>query len=256
MPRSLSNPNISTYHEALNLLLSGTHPNLPITKGGGKYTQASLAYLCGYFGLEYGKSVQDIFAQVSLQYNLPDEFIRWVRVIQQNEKGVNAPGYDLQECVSGVMAYIPEQINQGLEGEVEYEFDFDGTELSDAPVEVSEVDKTYEEMAAENPYAARFVEAILASCPPPKTNRETPPLSSDEVDILTGLRGLGAFDSTPPRLSELADLLKPSGFFTHDVDDAIERLVGKGLVQVEYGVYDPLISIPEGWAWISDCLPG
>ena len=93
MPRSKCRPNVSTYHEAVNFLLNVIDPglDLPLTKKEDKFTAKSLCYLAGMFGLCIDAKIQDIYETMQNTYNVPDEFITWVRVMQQELLGVTVP---------------------------------------------------------------------------------------------------------------------------------------------------------------------
>jgi len=93
MPRSKVRPNVSTYHEAVNFIISAIDAGLelPLTKKQDKFATKSLCYLAGMFGLEIDTKIQEIYATIQATYNVPVEFITWVRVMQQELLGVTVP---------------------------------------------------------------------------------------------------------------------------------------------------------------------
>jgi len=93
MPRSKCRPNVSTYHEAVSFLLTAIDPglDLPLTKNQDKFAAKSLCYLAGVFGLCIDAKIQYIYETMQNTYNVPDEFITWVRVLQQATLGVTVP---------------------------------------------------------------------------------------------------------------------------------------------------------------------
>jgi len=93
MPRSKVRPNVSTYHEAVNLILYAISPELqlPLTKKEDKYAAKSLCYLAGVFGLNINAKIQEIYTTVQKTYSVPVDFLTWVRVMQQYNLGVSFP---------------------------------------------------------------------------------------------------------------------------------------------------------------------
>jgi hypothetical protein len=93
MPRSKCRPNVSTYHEAVSFLLTAIDPglSLPLTKKEDKFTAKSLCYLAGMLGLCIDAKIQEIYETMQITYHAPDEFVTWVRVMQQECLGVKVP---------------------------------------------------------------------------------------------------------------------------------------------------------------------
>ena len=93
MPRSKVRPNVSTYHEAVNLVLFAINPDLqlPLTKKEDKYATKSLCYLAGMLGLNIEAKIQEIYATLQNTYTIPVEFLTWVRAMQQHNSGVAVP---------------------------------------------------------------------------------------------------------------------------------------------------------------------
>jgi hypothetical protein len=93
MPRSKVRPNVSTYHEAVNLVLFAINPDLqlPLTKKEDKYAAKSLCYLAGMLGLDINTKIQEIYATLQNTYTIPVEFLTWVRAMQQYNLGVTVP---------------------------------------------------------------------------------------------------------------------------------------------------------------------
>jgi hypothetical protein len=93
MPRSKVRPNVSTYHEAVNLVLFAINPDLqlPLTKKEDKYAAKSLCYLAGMLGLDINAKIQEIYATMQVTYSIPVEFLTWVRAMQQYNLGVIVP---------------------------------------------------------------------------------------------------------------------------------------------------------------------
>jgi hypothetical protein len=93
MPRSKVRPNVSTYHEAVNLVLFAINPDLqlPLTKKEDKYAAKSLCYLAGMLGLDINAKIQKIYATLQNTYAIPVEFLTWVRAMQQYNLGVTVP---------------------------------------------------------------------------------------------------------------------------------------------------------------------
>jgi len=93
MPRSKVRPNVSTYHESINLILFAINPDLqlPLTKKEDKYAAKSLCYLAGMLGLNINAKVQEIYATLQVTYSIPVEFLTWVRAMQQYNLGVTVP---------------------------------------------------------------------------------------------------------------------------------------------------------------------
>jgi len=187
MPRSKVRPNVSTYHEAIYLILGaeGTSPGLPLTKTEDKFTTKSVAYLAGRFGLPITAKIQEIYAAVAVVFGLPDNFITMVRVMQQGLKGIEIPqSYGTFE--ENVLQ-VREVTDRIREWEAEYQYpcedEDDGTctnneawedtpelESDDTPVECAPEGQTYEdrrreyeELAAANPLAAAFARMIINS---------------------------------------------------------------------------------------------
>lgn len=177
MPRSKVRPNVSTYHEAIYLILEaeGTSLGLPLTKAEDKFTTKSVAYLAGRFGLPITAKIQDIYASVAVVFGLPGNFITMVRVMQQGLKGIEIPsrygtfeGNVLQ--VREVTDRFRAEEDDGTYTDNEAWEDIPEVESDDSPVECTFAGlplgdrlREYEELAAANPLAAAFARMIINS---------------------------------------------------------------------------------------------
>lgn len=185
MPRSKVRPNISTYHEAIFMVLEadGSFPGVPLTKAEDKFTTKGIAYLAGRFGLPITTTIQDLYKEVVATYGLPDGFLTQVRSMQQLYKGVEIPASygTLEENVLAVTK-ITDHIREVVSGYEDDDFVIDeevyGGDLGqltedDAPADDPESAafdeaarrKAYEELAAANPLAAAFARMIVNSPP-------------------------------------------------------------------------------------------
>jgi hypothetical protein len=182
MPRSKVRPNVSTYHEAVNLILVTLGvDDLPITKKGDKFTTAALRYIAGYLELGFKATIQDIWAELKVSYHIPDQFLTSVRVMQQNEAGISTPAcygtsQDAANFLTRVIKRIETTVGSGDGGESE--------ELEPGNISPEQVDQeythpeehhpedsvpeeshpepqpTFAELAAANPLAVAFLRAL------------------------------------------------------------------------------------------------
>lgn len=195
MPRSKCRPNVSTYHEAVNMILEGVDPDLqlPITKKGDKFTTKSLCYLAGMLGLKIDAKIQEIYATLQATYNVPQEFIAWIRVMQQYNLGVAVPASygTFQENVQKVLTFhntLRSAAVTDTDDETDRTKYRDGEEIADqvTPEELTLRDtieewvvgeeeedgtvpvkpkKDWDTLAAENPLAAQFVKSLMSTPP-------------------------------------------------------------------------------------------
>lgn len=212
MPRSKVRPNVSTYHEAIFMVLEsdGSFPGLPLTKNEDKFTAKGVTYLAGRFNLPITAKIQDVYQEVASVYGLPDNFLTMVRAMQQTSQGVEIPasygtlhdnalavtqitdrirasvlGYDdddfvTDEEVYGEFAEEDEDDQQPTEG---------GTPHDDpeaAAFDEAARQKRYDELAAANPLAAAFARMIMAS----------PDIEEDDDDWGNG--GTWDYPGSPP----------------------------------------------------------
>lgn len=181
MPRSKVRPNISTYHEAIFMVLEadGSFPGVPLTKAEDKFTTKGIAYLAGRFGLPITTTIQDLYKEVVATYGLPDGFLTRIRAMQQLYKGVEIPAsYGTLEDNVLAVTKITDHIREVVSGyedddfvidEEVYRGDLGQLTEDDAPADDPESAafdeaarrKAYEELAAANPLAAAFARMIV-----------------------------------------------------------------------------------------------
>lgn len=208
MPRSKVRPNISTYHEAIFMVLEadGSFPGVPLTKAEDKFTTKGIAYLAGRFGLPITTTIQDLYKEVVATYGLPDGFLTRIRAMQQLYKGVEIPAsYGTLEDNVLAVTKITDHIREVVSGYEDDDFVIDeevyGGDLGqltedDAPADDPESAafdeaarrKAYEELAAANPLAAAFARMIVNS--PHDEYEEYEELDEDGVPY-TLFRGWG-----------------------------------------------------------------
>jgi hypothetical protein len=198
MPRSKVRPNVSTYHEAVNLVLFAINPDLqlPLTKKEDKYAAKSLCYLAGMLGLDINAKIQEIYATLQVSYSIPVEFLTWVRAMQQYNLGVTVPtSYGtFEENVAKVVTFqnsikddgIPDHYLDEEEFLEDDEFYAENTRLLESareevvdpmtPDDITLIEDTeagemvpvkpkkdWDTLAAENPLAAQFVKSLMST---------------------------------------------------------------------------------------------
>ena len=202
MPRSKARPIISTYHEAVSFIISAVDDSLelPLTKNQDKFTANSLCYLAGMFGLDINAKIQEIDDHIQVTYNVPVEFITWVRVMQQETRGVEVPKFygpfsDNWAKVEQVLEEIKKtdrrdhwQDHDRYQDEVNCNFDIEDNLLEEEELDqanyrleaitpddmadqVSNViaatvithKPDWDTLAAANPLAAQFVQSLMST---------------------------------------------------------------------------------------------
>lgn len=180
MPRSKVKPTVSTYHEAVNLIISTISPkistSLPLTKKGDKFTSKGLVYLSGMFDLPINSKIQDIYTTIVDIYSIPPDFITWVRVMQQTENGNSVPkiysdfrGLNAQvfEVLADLWTESMSDVVDGCEPEREVGYDSKPDSVTDQVSDVVAESVTnpkpdWDTLAAANPLAAQFVQSLMA----------------------------------------------------------------------------------------------
>ncbi len=203
MPRSKVRPNVSTYHEAVNFIINAIDGGLqlPLTKKQDKFSAKSLCYLAGMFGLDINAKIQEIYDHIQVTYNVPVEFITWVRVMQQETLGVEVPKFygplaDNWAKVAQVLEEIKNtdqrdhwQDHDRYQDEVNCNFDIEDELLEDEELDqahyrleamtpddeysdqmsnvvvetVTNPRPSWDELAQKNPLAAAFVKSLMTT---------------------------------------------------------------------------------------------
>lgn len=178
MPRSKVRPNVSTYHEAIFMVLEadGSFPGVPLTKSEDKFTAKGVTYLAGRFGLSITAKIQDLYKEVVVIYGLPGNFLTMVRAMQQLYQGVEIPAsygtlreniFAVQDITNNIRQMVSRYEDDDCVDEddvIEGELDQPTEEDPEAAAyEEAARRKAYEELAAANPLAAAFARMIINS---------------------------------------------------------------------------------------------
>lgn len=116
MPRSVVRPNQSNKHMAVLLTIRAMGMVEIIPTKTNKIPAAALQYLAGYFSLPFTAKprIDDLISAL----NIPTQFIRNIRIIEQYHEGKDVPAkYSYEDALAGYRAWI-EQVREGVRDDV------------------------------------------------------------------------------------------------------------------------------------------
>jgi hypothetical protein len=209
MPRSIVRPTVGTYHAALYYLLPALR-ELPTTKSGDKFIKSVITYAAGLVDMPYGSTVQEIYGHLSNLYDLPSEFLTWIRVKEQYAAGKKIPAQygTVDDCQHKLMLALY-QANPEL---------IPDTEPTE-PDETDELTENYEYVPDEG------LEV---------TAGETPSSYSEKID--NGLSGSEGFDESDMSLAAVR--ARSVNQWGEELTDMLFGFAEQIRNEVDSGLYD------------------